>query len=765
MTPDRLARQPSREGESERIDTERSAQENDPLSDPSHVGAGEQAHEFKAFPINDPRHYADICRICGDVHGAGLIHQVARPLAETEPRPIRERIIEAAEQAYKTSDFNAPLSVVRHHVVRRVAEGAAREALLIVKESFGVEPYLNKHVEAGYREGQRLIQAILAELTDGNQGATEVSDAAMGAQEHDHGVSLLPGDGLASPTSSEPLPNSELTQIARTAAVTAWRACNGIGPNGSDILHVIADAVAIRIVSALRMRGTLLSHPPDMWEITSDALRELKVGSGTDSLSEASGLNAQERERPDQTSPTGPCFDAPREDRGNPLVNVEAIASFVEHLRDGYQSTAEPVAKVARLIRERFNASWVPPFKPEVVEGMIDDVARDILSVLAEGDGQHTEELDRNLIGANLMAFYQTINGTHASQVGHATQPLSEASAGIPSAAPNDSSSPASALYEALKKARTLIEYARYELQPGKATMGSQFPHQEDADVVTAIIDQALQQYDLRDHSAALLPVDPSAHATTEALPNSLGAATLTTRGAEYGEGLPPHPVVQPLPHASECRCGFCVSDTDASERELAHLSQFERELTLKVRAVMKDAPPFRPCAVFDEQLDCVRVNWRDCSQVEERINQWLTLCYDNYPDGQTRLVGFNLKGVAHAMGVERANEISAGLDAVLATNNADGTLPNNTSNQAGRDDALLNAPSATVSQRFVAILKEINADPEVIAIAERHAVQEIGGGNQATQEQADATGRSEAHKENSTPDCDLRDEARRSEE
>ena len=33
---------------------------------------------------------------------------------------------------------------------------------------------------------------------------------------------------------------------------------------------------------------------------------------------------------------------------------VEVIASFVEHLRDGHQSTTEPVSKVARLIRERF---------------------------------------------------------------------------------------------------------------------------------------------------------------------------------------------------------------------------------------------------------------------------------------------------------------------------------------------------------------------------------------------------------------------------
>ena len=36
---------------------------------------------------------------------------------------------------------------------------------------------------------------------------------------------------------------------------------------------------------------------------------------------------------------------------------VEVIASFVEHLRDGYQSTAEPVSKVARLIREKFGST------------------------------------------------------------------------------------------------------------------------------------------------------------------------------------------------------------------------------------------------------------------------------------------------------------------------------------------------------------------------------------------------------------------------
>lgn len=42
------------------------------------------------------------------------------------------------------------------------------------------------------------------------------------------------------------------------------------------------------------------------------------------------------------------------------MTIVEEIALFVEHLRDGHQSTAEPVSKVARLIREKFGSAPVP---------------------------------------------------------------------------------------------------------------------------------------------------------------------------------------------------------------------------------------------------------------------------------------------------------------------------------------------------------------------------------------------------------------------
>lgn len=45
-----------------------------------------------------------------------------------------------------------------------------------------------------------------------------------------------------------------------------------------------------------------------------------------------------------------------------------------------------------------------------------------------------------------------------------------------------------------LKWLRKFVEYARYELQPGEAKMGSQFPHQADADKAMAMIDELLAE-------------------------------------------------------------------------------------------------------------------------------------------------------------------------------------------------------------------------------------------------------------------------------
>ena len=60
--------------------------------------------------------------------------------------------------------------------------------------------------------------------------------------------------------------------------------------------------------------------------------------------------------------------------------------------------------------------------------------------------------------------------------------------------------------------------------------------------------------------------------------------------------------------------------------------------------------PPFRPCAYFDEPLDCIRVIARDCSISEIRVNPILTILEDNYTASQGRdlYVGFTIKGARH---------------------------------------------------------------------------------------------------------------------
>ena len=59
----------------------------------------------------------------------------------------------------------------------------------------------------------------------------------------------------------------------------------------------------------------------------------------------------------------------------------------------------------------------------------------------------------------------------------------------------------------------------------------------------------------------------------------------------------------------------------------------------------------FRPCAFFDEPLDCIRVMTRDCSVTETRVSDLMTVLEDNYYDpgsGGKRFVGFTIKGAKH---------------------------------------------------------------------------------------------------------------------
>jgi hypothetical protein len=81
----------------------------------------------------------------------------------------------------------------------------------------------------------------------------------------------------------------------------------------------------------------------------------------------------------------------------------------------------------------------------------------------------------------------------------------------------------------------------------------------------------------------------------------------------------------------------------------------------------------FRPCAFFDDRLDCIRVITKDCSVLEERINERLTILLNNYDPqpGRKQCVGFTFKGAIHLCkqhGLDLASPIrmSELLDAIL---------------------------------------------------------------------------------------------------
>jgi hypothetical protein len=93
------------------------------------------------------------------------------------------------------------------------------------------------------------------------------------------------------------------------------------------------------------------------------------------------------------------------------------------------------------------------------------------------------------------------------------------------------------------------------------------------------------------------------------------------------------------------------------------------------VREAFKEVSgEFHPCAFFDARLDCIRIIARDCSVLETRINETLTVLEDNYypESGGKKYVGFTVKGARyfcqrHGLSLSTPISISALLDALLA--------------------------------------------------------------------------------------------------
>lgn len=98
-----------------------------------------------------------------------------------------------------------------------------------------------------------------------------------------------------------------------------------------------------------------------------------------------------------------------------------------------------------------------------------------------------------------------------------------------------------------------------------------------------------------------------------------------------------------------------------------------------EINALMKEAfqghsSAFRPCAFFDDRLDCIRVISKDCNVLEERINDRVTILLDLYPkQGRKECIGFTLKGAYHLCKENqwdpmRPIKMSKLLDAILAS-------------------------------------------------------------------------------------------------
>ena len=72
---------------------------------------------------------------------------------------------------------------------------------------------------------------------------------------------------------------------------------------------------------------------------------------------------------------------------------------------------------------------------------------------------------------------------------------------------------------------------------------------------------------------------------------------------------------------------------------------------TTELKTLLGDqAPkPFRPLAYYDRHMDCIRIELRDCSTTERRIDSTMTVLLDNFPqENQEETVGLMIKGVKH---------------------------------------------------------------------------------------------------------------------
>jgi hypothetical protein len=71
-------------------------------------------------------------------------------------------------------------------------------------------------------------------------------------------------------------------------------------------------------------------------------------------------------------------------------------------------------------------------------------------------------------------------------------------------------------------------------------------------------------------------------------------------------------------------------------------ISQYE-----SLQSVKSSFNKFSPIAYYDKHLDCIRVQLKDCSFTENRLNRYWTMLEENH-GASNSVAGFNIKGVQY---------------------------------------------------------------------------------------------------------------------
>jgi len=82
--------------------------------------------------------------------------------------------------------------------------------------------------------------------------------------------------------------------------------------------------------------------------------------------------------------------------------------------------------------------------------------------------------------------------------------------------------------------------------------------------------------------------------------------------------------------------------DKEIKMSEFTNIVVNQYESLQSVKSLFKE---FRPIAYYDKHLDCIRVQLKDCSFTEKRLNRYWTVLEENH-GASNSLAGFNIKGV-----------------------------------------------------------------------------------------------------------------------